>query len=173
MSPELGVPKLDESEPPPDLTGVSERMTGVAVRWDVLKGWGFVKPDSGGPDVFAHRNALHAGEFKSLKQGEHVEFRLAYTDGRPQAIEITGPDGAQVIGHPPPSVADPSRGGGRGRGRGRGMTFFNVQLPGQPAPGPDRGHGPDKPRHLALPFVPRQARKAPKPAARPTPPADE
>ncbi|KAJ1640473.1 hypothetical protein T492DRAFT_568187, partial [Pavlovales sp. CCMP2436] len=68
--------------------------------WDVVRGWGFVKPDDGGADVFAHRNDLLKGEHKSLQEGEHVEFQLAYTDGRPQAIKITGPGGKCVIGQP-------------------------------------------------------------------------
>jgi cold shock CspA family protein len=171
-------PTCAEAEPPPDLTGVSERKTGTACKWDVLKGWGFVKPDDGGADVFAHRNdlkfepAFPGATVKSLRSGEHVVFRLAYKDGRPQAIEITGPDGASVIGQPPPpppaaddgaaAAADGAggRGGRGGRGRGRGLSFFSVELPGQtPAPGPDRT---ERPRGGVAPvgFVPRQARKA-------------
>ncbi|KAG8468984.1 hypothetical protein KFE25_007502 [Diacronema lutheri] len=179
IGPEPVTVHADEAQPPPDLTGLSERTTGTAVRWDVSKGWGFVKPDAGGPDVFAHKNDLHAesGAGRSLREGEHVEFRLAYTDGRPKAVDITGPGGAFVTGQPAPAVVATAGGadgagradavggmggrGGRGRGgRGRGgLSFYAIELPGQTAAaGPDRGV-PTKPR-AAPPFVPRQARKA-------------
>lgn len=168
----------EESELPPDLTGVSELMTGTAVKWDLSKGWGFVKPDNGGPDVFAHKQQLHTQTFpKSLKPGEHVEFRLAYTDGRPKAVNITGPGGAFVIGQPAPAgdggarqaepggVAQPGSGRGHGRGRGRSaLSFHSIQLPGQAARGAGRGDG-AQPRP-AIPFIPRQAaRKAGMPPA--------
>lgn len=160
---------VESEEPPPDLTGVSELMTGTAVRWDVAKGWGLVRVDGGGPNYFAHKQQLHSrAQPKSLREGEHVEFRLAYTDGRPKAVDITGPGGAFVVGLPAPDAdggarqPEPGAGQpGRGRGRGRsGLSFHAIELPGQGAPGAGRG-GASRPR-AALPFVPRQAaRKAP------------
>ena len=46
-------------------------MTGVALRWNE-KGFGFIKPDDGGEDVFCHFSGIKDG--KSLTQGAKVEF---------------------------------------------------------------------------------------------------
>ncbi|WP_018128489.1 cold-shock protein [Balneola vulgaris] len=52
------------------------------VKWfDVEKGFGFIKPDNGGKDVFLHRNNIENLDFnEGIKDGEEVEFSIAETD---------------------------------------------------------------------------------------------
>ena len=47
------------------------------VKWfNDLKGFGFIEPDGGGPDVFAHFSAIQMEGFRTLKQGSQVSYEL-------------------------------------------------------------------------------------------------
>lgn len=47
------------------------------VKWfNDAKGFGFIEPDGGGADVFAHFSAVQMEGFRTLKQGSRVEFEL-------------------------------------------------------------------------------------------------
>ncbi len=48
--------------------------TGVVKWFNNAKGFGFVSPDEGGEDIFAHFSAIDMEGYKSLKQGQKVEF---------------------------------------------------------------------------------------------------
>eukprot|EP01083_Nonionella_stella_P132711 403494_1 len=73
------------------------------VKWfDSTKGFGFLVPDDGSPDVFVHQTAIFKDGFRSLAEGEAVEYKLTTKDnGRTQAVEVTGPNGAYVQGTSP------------------------------------------------------------------------
>ena len=60
------------------------------VRWfNNTKGFGFLGSDTG-PDVFCHYSAIENEGYKSLKEGERVEFDIVEgTTGRPQADVVT------------------------------------------------------------------------------------
>jgi len=72
------------------------------VKWfDTKKGFGFIIPEDGSPDVFVHQTSIHAEGFRSLAEGESVEFEIEEDDnGRRFAMGVTGPDGAYVQGAP-------------------------------------------------------------------------
>jgi cold shock protein len=59
------------------------------VRWfSDDKGFGFITPDDGGADLFAHHSALRAGACPSLKQHQRVEFELVAGTKGPRAGDI-------------------------------------------------------------------------------------
>ena len=59
------------------------------------RGYGFIKPTTGGPDIFMHASALADGAvFDELQEGQHVEFDKEAGDGgtdkksRPKATNV-------------------------------------------------------------------------------------
>ncbi|GLZ52417.1 cold-shock protein CspA [Actinomycetospora sp. NBRC 106378] len=58
------------------------------VRWfDVERGFGFLAPDDGSPDVFVHASAV-LGDGTVLREGQAVEFELGENDRGPQALRV-------------------------------------------------------------------------------------
>ncbi len=52
-----------------------DRMATGTVKWfNDAKGFGFIVQDNGGPDVFCHHTAIQADGFRSLAEGQKVEF---------------------------------------------------------------------------------------------------
>ena len=50
--------------------------TGTVKWFNDAKGFGFIEPESGGPDVFAHFSAIEMDGYRTLKQGGRVSFDL-------------------------------------------------------------------------------------------------
>jgi len=61
--------------------------TGTVKWFDESKGFGFIQQDSG-PDVFAHHTAIAGTGFKTLAEGQRVEFSVAQGPKGPQAENI-------------------------------------------------------------------------------------
>ena len=59
------------------------------VKWfNDQKGYGFITPDDGSPDVFAHFSEIQADGFKTLTEGQKVEFEVQQGDKGPRAANI-------------------------------------------------------------------------------------
>ena len=64
------------------------KTTGTVKWFNESKGFGFIEQESG-PDVFAHFRAINAEGFKTLKEGQKVEFTVTQGAKGPQAEDIT------------------------------------------------------------------------------------
>jgi CspA family cold shock protein len=64
------------------------RETGTVERFMDDKGFGFIKPDRGGKDVFVHHSAISGTGFKTLAQGARVEFDLVQDPKGPRAENV-------------------------------------------------------------------------------------
>ena len=62
--------------------------TGTVKWFNNAKGFGFITPDAGGDDLFAHFSAINMEGFKTLKEGQKVSFILSESQKGPQADEI-------------------------------------------------------------------------------------
>ncbi len=66
---------------------MSEKVTGTVKWFNESKGFGFIQQESG-PDVFAHFSAIEGSGFKTLAEGQRVEFVLTEGKKGPQAEHI-------------------------------------------------------------------------------------
>jgi CspA family cold shock protein len=62
--------------------------TGTVKWFNSSKGYGFITPTDGGDDVFAHFSAIEMEGYKTLKEGQHVEFEVQDGPKGPQASRI-------------------------------------------------------------------------------------
>ncbi|HEC83595.1 MAG TPA: cold-shock protein [Firmicutes bacterium] len=58
------------------------------VKWfNEAKGYGFIEQEDG-PDVFVHYTAIEEQGFRSLSEGQEVEFEIKQGDKGPQAVKV-------------------------------------------------------------------------------------
>ena len=65
---------------------MAERKTGTVTWFNDAKGFGFIQSDSG--DVFVHHSAIRGEGFKSLAEGQQVEFDLVQGEKGPAAENV-------------------------------------------------------------------------------------
>ena len=65
-----------------------ERLKGTVKWFNNAKGYGFIGRDEG-PDVFVHYSAIALEGYKSLQEGDKVEFEIAQGQKGPQAANVT------------------------------------------------------------------------------------
>ena len=60
------------------------------VKWfNSEKGFGFIAPEDGGPDVFAHYSAITTSGYRTLEENQKVQFEVTQGPKGPQASNIT------------------------------------------------------------------------------------
>lgn len=62
--------------------------TGIVKWFNDSKGFGFITPDGGGEDLFAHFSAINMAGFKTLKEGQRVQFEVTVGPKGKQASNI-------------------------------------------------------------------------------------
>lgn len=62
---------------------------GVVKWFSAEKGYGFITPDDGGRDLFVHHSQIQMNGYRSLEQGQRVNFDSQDGDRGPQAVEVT------------------------------------------------------------------------------------
>ena len=67
---------------------MSDRKTGTVKWFDTKKGYGFIELE-GNKDVFVHFSAITEEGYKSLRDGEAVEFDVENEDGKDKAKNVT------------------------------------------------------------------------------------
>ncbi len=82
-------------------------MPSGTVKWfNDAKGFGFIQPDGGGADAFAHFSAIQMEGFKTLKEGQRVDFELTQgakglMAGNIRAAALSQPSFGGVTPEPP------------------------------------------------------------------------
>jgi cold shock protein len=66
---------------------MSDRIQGTIKWFNATKGFGFISRD-GGPDVFVHYSAIQGSGYRSLEEGQKVEFTLEQGPKGPQASNV-------------------------------------------------------------------------------------
>ena len=67
---------------------MDDRVTGTVKWFNAAKGYGFIAHD-GGKDVFVHYSAIQMNGYRTLSEGDQVEFAIEDGEKGPQAVNVT------------------------------------------------------------------------------------
>ncbi|MER7335063.1 MULTISPECIES: cold shock domain-containing protein [unclassified Micromonospora] len=93
-------------------------LTGKVVRFDEVRGYGFIAPDDGSDDVFVHANMLD-GDKWALAPGVPVEYDAVETDRGPKAVLVRVVGAAAGVERPGAARGGVAVAGGRSRESGQ------------------------------------------------------
>jgi len=74
----------------------SNLITGSVKWFNLVKGFGFITTDDDQEDIFVHQSAIKSKGYRSLEEGEKVQFQTVNTDKGKIAVLVTSPDGGNV-----------------------------------------------------------------------------
>lgn len=63
--------------------------TGTVKWFNESKGYGFITPSDGTPDVFVHFSVIEGDGFKTLSEGQTVQFEMQRSEKGPQATRVS------------------------------------------------------------------------------------
>jgi len=67
--------------------------TGTVKWFDATKGFGFISPEDGGKDVFVHHSSINGDGFKTLAEGQRVDYEVKDGQKGPAAVNVTAQEG--------------------------------------------------------------------------------
>jgi CspA family cold shock protein len=67
---------------------MAERVKGTVKWFNDQKGFGFIAPESGAKDVFVHQSSIVATGFRTLAEGDRVEFSVEQGPKGPSASQV-------------------------------------------------------------------------------------
>lgn len=62
--------------------------TGTVKWFNATKGYGFIQPEAGGPDVFVHISAVERAGLRGLREGQKLNYELATERGKTSAANL-------------------------------------------------------------------------------------
>jgi len=62
--------------------------TGIVNRFNKIKGYGFIKPDNGGNEVFVHFSQVQMSGYKELREGQRISYELETGDRGEFATQV-------------------------------------------------------------------------------------
>lgn len=69
---------------------MSNKILGTVKWFNSEKGFGFISPEDGSKDVFVHFSAIVGNDYRSLDEGQRVEFSVEAGPKGPSATNVTG-----------------------------------------------------------------------------------
>jgi len=87
----VSVRRFPESQPQVETIKEGANIMSMGkVKWfNESKGFGFIEPDEGGRDVFVHYSAIQGEGYKTLSEGQPVEFEIIQGEKGPQASNVS------------------------------------------------------------------------------------
>lgn len=67
---------------------MADRETGTVKWFNDEKGYGFITPDAGGKDLFVHHSEISSDGFRSLNEGDQVEYSVGQGQKGPNAQNV-------------------------------------------------------------------------------------
>ena len=67
---------------------MTKRNSGTVKWFNPEKGFGFIKPEGGGADIFVHISAVEGAGFKTLMPDQRIEFELEERRGKVAAVKL-------------------------------------------------------------------------------------